>query len=225
MEMFSLEEKNNKSTIRNTLAGLLFDKIEPENTKHQLISDNEMSNIHTDKGDVFIGSKETQYHLNFEPPQINPEQILLLVDRYKNLSCESDEFIAIKEELEEYRTPKSGRKIIGLEKKLEAGGREDLIPNAVDYKDKFAKRLMRYELCTHTSAIHLNIMGKIEEKFNSSILPLIEKNTDKNVVDIAISQLIIEPLANEVSAADPTLTPKQVRGMMYLLTGNCFLKW
>lgn len=201
------------------------EQVETEKTKHQHISENEISNAKTESGDIFIGSKDTHYNLNFDPPRINPEQILLLVERYKDIDCDSNEFIAIKEELEEYRSPKPGRNIIGLENKLEAGGREDLISNAKDYKDKFARRLMRYELCTHTSAIHLNIMGRIEEKFNSTIIPLIESRAHKNVVDLAISKLIIEPLADEVSAADPTLTPKQVRGMMYLLTGNCFLQW
>ncbi|TKB52020.1 ABC-three component system protein [Ferrimonas aestuarii] len=210
---------------RKLLMELLADQVESINEKNQTISENQISNVSTDNGDIFIGSKDTQYKLNFEPPQVNPEQILLLVDRYKNVDCESKEFIAIKEELEEYQTPRPGRKIIGLENKLKAGNREDLIPTAKEYKKKFASRLMRYELCTHTSAIHLNIMGKIEEKFNSTIIPMIESKTDQNVIDLAISKLIIEPLADEVSAADPTLTPKQVRGMMYLLTGNCFLQW
>lgn len=201
------------------------DQNNAETTNPQHISENEINYAKTESGDIFIGSKDVHYNLNFDPPQINPEKILLLVERYKDIDCESNEFLAIKEELEEYKSPKPGRVIIGLENKLEAGGREDLIVNAKDYKDKFARRLMRYELCTHTSAIHLNIMGRIEEKFNHIITPLIESRTDKNVVDLAISKLIIEPLADEVSAADPTLTPKQVRGMMYLLTGNCFLQW
>ena len=209
----------------NPLDKRFTDQMDAENTKQKHISENEINHAKTDSGDIFIGSKDIHYNLNFDPPQINPEKILLLVERYKHIDCNSNEFLAIKEELEEYSSPKPGRKIIGLENKLEAGGREDLILNAKDYKDKFARRLMRYELCTHTSAIHLNIMGRIEEKFNHIIIPLIESHTNKNVIDLAISKLIIEPLAEEVSAADPTLTPKQVRGMMYLLTGNCFLQW
>lgn len=87
----------------------LSEQAEAENSKHQHISESEISNVRATNGDIFIGSKETQYNLNFEPPQINPEQILLLINRYKDIDCESNEFIAIKE-LEEYRTPKPGRK-------------------------------------------------------------------------------------------------------------------
>lgn len=221
----SLEESVNTMEERKSLIELLNESVETEISKKEEIYGNQISNARTGTGDIFIGSKETEYNFNFEPPRVNPEQILLLVDKYRGVDCESKEFIAIKEELEEYQTPRPGREIIGLENKLKAGNREDLIPMAKEYKKKFASRLMRYELCTHTSAIHLNIMGKIEEKFNSTIIPMIENNENRNVVDLAISKLIIEPLSDEVAVADPTLTPKQVRGMMYLLTGNCFLKW
>lgn len=199
-----------------------FNEGEPD---RNVVSHNKIEDARTENGDVFIGNKYSQYNLNFSPPDINPEQMVLLVDRYKDIDCESDEFLAIKEELEEYRNPSKERKIIGLEGKLIQGGRQDLIASATEYKDKFARRLMRYELCTHTSAIHLNLMSRVEEIFNTEIKPRIESGVEDDVVDIAVSKLIIEPLSKEVSVADPTLTPKQVRGMMFLLTGNCFLKW
>ena len=188
------------------------------------IENNSISNIKTHSGDVFTGIKN-QYSFNFNPPEVDSKRILLLVDKYKNIDTESDEFIAMKEELDDYNKPRPNRDIIGLVNKLTAGNREDLIPDAMDFKDRFAKRLSKYEFSTHHSVIHLTLLSKIEERFNSFIVPMIKKEADPLVIDMAISNLVIQPLADEVSPADPTLTAKQIRGMMYLLTGNCYVKW
>jgi len=189
-----------------------------------IIENNTLSNITTDSGDVFSGIKN-QYSFNFNAPEIDYKGILLLVQQYKNIDCESDEFIAMKEELDDYNKPRPNRDIIGLSNKLTDGNREDLIPDATYFKDKFAKRLSRYEFSTHHSAIHLTLLSKIEERFNSFIVPMIKKGEEPLVIDMAISRLVIQPLADEVAPADPTLTAKQIRGMMFLLTGNCYVKW
>lgn len=186
-------------------------------------SGNTIRDVATNSGDIFIGNK--QLNFNFEVPKVDSDSILKLVDEYKKISCESDEFRAIKEELEDYNKPRPNRDIIGLENKLVDGERKDLIEEAKEYKDKFAKRLLRYEFSTHKAAIHLTLLGKIEERFNTYIVPLIKSGSENEKVDVAISTLIIQPLSQEVMAADPTLTAKQIRGMMYMMTGNCYLKW
>jgi len=186
--------------------------------------DNSMSKVHADNGDVFIGEKKV-YNMNLSPPQVNPKNILILVSKYKDLDCEDPEFLAIKEELDDYNKPRPDRPVVGLEGKLTQGNRLDLFSDARFQKDKFAKRLSRYEFSTHHCAIHLNLLSRIEEKFNSKIKPLIEAEMSSEEIDFAISVLIVEPLAEEVSPADPTITAKIIRGMIFLLTGNCYLRW
>lgn len=189
---------------------------------YQSISGNSISDVEVENGDVFIGNK---YSLKFEAPKIDPQKILLLVQQFKELDCESEEFLSLKDELDDYSKPRDQRDIIGLINKLEDGGRDDLITVATDYKDKFAKRLSRYEFSTHHCAIHLTLLGKIEERFNSLIVPLIKEGKDSEVIDLAIAKLIVEPIAEEVAPADPTLNAKQIRGMIFLLTGNCYIRW
>ncbi len=188
------------------------------------IENNQLSNIEVDNGDVFVGVKH-QYNLKFEAPKVDPQAILLLVQRYKDIDCNSEDFIAMKEELDDYNKPRKNRDIIGLSNKLIDGKREDLIDDAIFVKDKFSKRLSRYEFSSHHAAIHLTLLSKIEERFNSLIVPMIKNGECDEVVDLAISKLIIQPIAEEVAPADATLTARQVRGMMFLLTGNCYIKW
>jgi hypothetical protein len=200
--------------------------IDKDSDRHlvPIIKNNILSNIRTESGDVFSGIKK-QYSFNFNAPEVDSKAILLLVQQYKNIDCESDEFVAMKEELDDYNKPRPNRDITGLSNKLKDGNRDDLIPDATYFKDKFAKRLSRYEFSTHHSAIHLTLLSKIEERFNSFIVPMIKKEEDNTVIDMAISKLVIQPLADEVQPADITLTAKQIRGMMFLLTGNCYIKW
>ena len=200
------------------------DHIDLNESGSSVFEGNTISDVRSESGDVFIGEKN-QYSFNFSAPKVDHQGILLLVEKYKNIECDSDEFVAMKEELDDYNKPRPNREIIGLKDKLLAGGRKDLVDDARDLKDKFAKRLSRYEFSSHHSAIHLTLLSKIEERFNSLIVPMIKKGEDPTLIDVAISKLIIQPLAEEVAPADPTLTARQIRGMMFLLTGNCYVKW
>lgn len=197
---------------------------ESDENSHNYVEEARISDVKIGSGDAFIGTKN-QYSFNFEAPKVNPQAILTLVEQYRNIDCESEEFRSIKDELEEYDKPRPARDIIGLPSKLKAGGREDLLEDATACKDKFAKRLSKYEFSSHHAAIHLNFLSRIEEKFNSLIVPMIKNGESSTVIDLAISQLIIQPLADEVAPADATLTSKKIRGMMFLLTGNCYLNW
>ncbi|MBN8238941.1 hypothetical protein JF541_07285 [Marinobacter hydrocarbonoclasticus] len=183
-----------------------------------------ISNVNVGDGDVFIGNK-TEYNFSVEAPKVDPKAIMMLVEQYKDVDCKDPKFLAIKEELDDYNLPRKDRPIVGLEGKLKAGARSDLYYEARLQKDKFAKRLSRYEFSAHHCAIHLNLLGRIEERFNSKIRPLIDGGAPNEAIDHAISELIIEPFSEEVSPADPTLTAKIVRGMLFLLTGNCYLRW
>lgn len=198
------------------------DREKSKELTHHSISGNSISNASTNSGDIFNGIKN---NFNFEAPKVDPTLILQLVEKYKNIDCESAEFVDMKEELDNYNKPRPNREIIGLSNKLEAGVRKDLIEDAIYYKDMFAKRLSKHEFSPCHSVIHYTFICKIEEKFNSLIVPLIKENNSNSVIDQAISNMIIQPLADEIALADPTLNAKQIRGMLYLLTGNCYVKW
>lgn len=196
--------------------------VKASNIAELLITGNSLSDIQVDNGDAFIGVKNI---IKIERILSNPQNILLLIQQYENIDCASEKFLAMKDELDSYIKPREERDIIGLEQKLTDGGRANSVLAATELKDKFSKRLARYEFSSHMSALHLNLLTKIEEKFNSHIYPLIQSGHSIDVIDQLISEVIIQPLAEEVAPADASLTAKHVRGMMYLLTGNCHLKW
>lgn len=137
----------------------------------------------------------------------------------------SPELEGIIEELAEYTTDRPDREIIGVEAKLINGGREDLISNAVYYKNKFERKIAKRQLSHAEQMVYAHVLATIEAAFNQYIRPLILNGSGKEVVDAAVHQHIFEPVYKAVVGFDVTLTMQHVSGMLYFLTGKCHLVW
>jgi len=179
------------------------------------LSGNSLSGINTEGGDFKFGV--------FHAP--SPDKITALIEASKALQENSPEFKDLIEELENYHKPRPGRSIIGLENKLKNAKMDVLIDNAKYLKGRAISKLARYQLQSHKAALHNYIYGKINEIFNSQIQPLIEQGASPVQINKIISNLVVQPLADEVCVADPTINSDTIRGMLYILTGNCHLTW
>lgn len=155
----------------------------------------------------------------------NPSKIAQLMQASKALEEDSPEYLELIEDLNSYHKPRPGRPIIGLEKKLINAKMDSLIDDATYLKTRAIKKVARYQLQSYKAALNNYIYGKINEIFNSDILPLIKSGASPNEVNSFISNMIIKPISDEVCAADPTINDDTIRGMLYILTGNCHLTW
>ena len=174
--------------------------------------------------DLIVGTKRVS-NFSIIQPAPDPEKIQKLITTSKQLAADSPEYLDMLEQLSCYEKPRPGRPILGLKGKLKAGNREDLYEDAEFYKDKFAKRLAKYQLSNQAVAIHLYFLTQINERFSSKILPLIKDNHTTTDIDSAISDFIIQPFVSEVITADPSINADIIRGMLYFLTGNCHIRW
>ncbi|CAM3694440.1 ABC-three component system protein [Halomonas casei] len=129
------------------------------------------------------------------------------------------------EELGEYTTNRPDREIIGVEKKLENGGREDLIENAVYLKNKFERYLAKKQLSLVEQHVYAHVLAMIDTTFNQKIRPLILDGKSKTEVDAAVQEYIIEPVYQSVVGYNSSVTSNLVAGMLYFLTGKCHLIW
>jgi len=182
-----------------------------------------LDNVEAGK-DLIIGTKSVS-NLSIIIPASDPEKIQKLITTSKQLAADSPEYLDMLEQLSCYEKPRPGRPILGLKGKLKAGNREDLYEDAEFYKDKFAKRLAKYQFSNQAVAIHLYFLTQINERFSSKILPLIKDNYATTDIDSAISDFIIQPFVSEVITADPSINADIIRGMLYFLTGNCHIRW
>lgn len=170
--------------------------------------------------DLIVGSQ-----LKIVVEKRSPDALIALLERSRQLSEDDPEYRAMIEELDSFLQARPGRKIVGLEAKLKSGGRDDLIDDADFLANRFARRLARTQMSPSLQALYLHCLSRINSAFCSYIQPLIRGGAQKQVVDAAVYQLVVEPIYEEITAVDSSLTTQMIRGMLYFLTGKCHLQW
>ncbi len=112
-----------------------------------------------------------------------------------------------------------------LAEKLKDGGRESDIRLATIQKERASKKLHRHSTKLSAQKIYAFILSKIHSDFRTYITPLIEQNYDKAVIEERISEKVIEPTIGYLESNKLELTYDDIRGLIYLLTGNCHIEW
>ena len=167
--------------------------------------------------DIVYGDK------NIYPHELHPlEKAIKSIQKQMVNTPELEGFI---EELAEYITDRPDREIIGVEAKLKNGNREDLIENAVYYKNKFERKIAKKQLSTAEQYVYAHVLSYIESCFIQHIRPLILKGSSKEVVDFAVQKQILEPVYKVIVEYDISITMQHVSGMLFSLTGKCHLVW
>lgn len=140
--------------------------------------------------------------------------------------CGADpNFAEFIDELAEYMKERPDSKIIGLEQKLNDGGRSDLLKDAIHLKDKFARKLVRGQLSESTQKIFYHILAHICTVFRSIVKPAIDAKVSPQGITSLIYDEIINKIYSEISSSMTDLTQEHIHGMIYYLTGNCHLDW
>lgn len=200
-------------TIRNMQLTDLHEKI--KNNKEININGNEISNIDTGGGDFKFGI--------FLAP--NPSKITELIERSKTYAEDSLEYKDLIDELNNFQKPREGVEIIGLENKLTNANMTSLLNDAKYLKDRAIQKISKYQLQSHKVAVYTHIYAKVYEIFNANILPMLMQGVSPEYINQYISSVIVNPIVDEVCGADPTINANTIRGMLYILTGNCHLTW
>jgi len=149
----------------------------------------------------------------------------VMAEEYRNEIENSDiqkEFI---EELQDYMKRVPGNDQRDLEQKLTAANRRDMIIDAKLLKEKFAKKLYRHTFSPNAQAIFVHILAVIRSSFQLKVLPLIRESKTPYEIDSTIYDSIIEVIYNQVGNSELDINMDHIRGMLYYLTGNCYINW
>ena len=137
--------------------------------------------------------------------------------------CEHKEFI---DELQDYMKRVPGHDQRNLEEKLASAARDDLIANAKILKEKFAKKLYKHTFSPLAQQIFVDILAMINSIFQLKVKPLIYENKPSRVVDKAIYDEIVQAVYSEVGGnSDLGINMDYIQGMLFYLTGNCYIDW
>ena len=114
--------------------------------------------------------------------------------------------------------------IVGLEAKLEAGGRTSELYGAYAKKEQFAKVLETWSLYASAQEIFAYLLAGAEHHFTMHVYPQLDK-LDQVQVNELIDNLIVMPTISECGTTVFTLNHGIVMGMIYWLAEQCFVKW
>lgn len=148
-----------------------------------------------------------------------------VIDNIVKSHGQETELVDVFEELAEYLTANPDREVIGLEKKLEQGHREDLIKKARRLKNRFDRKITKKQLSSIVQKVHLQVLSTIITSFDSHVRQLIESSAEKQQVDKAIHEHVILPAHKGIIRFNDMVTTEDVCGMLYFLTGKCHILW
>ena len=109
------------------------------------------------EGDVAGRDIDKSIHFNFTGER--SEYLFVLMKKFKKERDENIQVDTIIEELTHYKTPADSDQLTSLEEKLRQGKREDLLDDALFTKEKFTKKLLKYELFESSQEIYDLLMS------------------------------------------------------------------
>jgi len=87
------------------------------------------------------------------------------------------------------------------------------------------KKIMKFQSSLAAQEIFAWVLGDIYARFTQHILPLLAISADRQVVDSAVFELVVSPIAAEMEPSELGLNTGQITAMLYCLAGNCHIKW
>lgn len=147
-----------------------------------------------------------------------------LLKKFKEESDGNVQLSTFIEDFDYYQSPYKGD-VAGLEQKLRDGGREDFISYALKTKERFHKKLIKYQFFESAQKINVHLLALVESYFENEICPKIHNGQSSEEIKTLIQELIVNPLLNELEENLLGFNAADINGMLYFLTGNCHIKW
>lgn len=128
------------------------------------------------------------------------------------------------EALARFHEPRSHDGIVGLEAKLEAGGRSGEYFAAIEKKEMFVKLLERWSLYASAQEIFAYLLAQAEHQFNYKVHPQINALNEVQVNGL-VDELIVAPTISQCGTSVFVLNHNVCMGMIYWLAEQCFVRW
>jgi hypothetical protein len=184
------------------------------------MAEGEIRNVTTGGGD-FAGRDLTKMQITFSVGNLKE-----LYKRFEEERRQNKRFNEILDELDVFQRQKANETVVGLEAKLRAAKKPDeLIEMAMELKEAYAKKLERNTLFESAQRINIYLLGYARTQFVTFVYPSIKNGCSDEMVNILMNQHVIQPMLNMLEGDTYGFTPQDIHGILYFLTGNCFIKW
>ncbi len=103
-------------------------------------------------------------------------------------------------------------------------GRGDEVYEAEELKESFAKVLVKDNLSEQAQEAYVHILATIKTQYDGKVKPLIKTNAPLHEIESNVLN-IVESMYSELAGTVLEYDQRQVKGMLYFLTGNCHIDW
>lgn len=172
-------------------------------------------------GDIVGGSQTKTVNNVF----VAQSPLAKLYEKFRAASEEQPYAAQISEQLKHYCSIDTDGDIRGLEDKLKAANRQDLLRAASVLKESATKIIMKWQTSGVAQDILTFILGQLYSAFLLNVTPAIEAGKSRVEVDELINEKVIKPAADMLGDNDLMLTPADILGLLFFLGGNCHVRW
>lgn len=168
-------------------------------------------------GDIVAGDKkETHIH--------GPQSPLSAL--YQKLrEAEGPQPAAISDQLQHFCNVVTEGDVRGLEEKLSASDRQDLIIVAAQLKQSAFKTIMKWQTSGVAQDILTYVLATLHKDFLLNVTPAIQAGAPRVEIDKLINEKVLEPSQQILGDNDLMLTPHDLLGLLFFLGGNCHVRW
>lgn len=179
-----------------------------------------ISNVTTSGGD-FAGRDLTKMQVTFSAGNLKE-----LYRGFEEERRQNKQFDEVLYELDVFQRQKTNETVIGLEAKLKAANKPDeLIEMAMELKETYAKKLEKNKFFESAQRINIYLLGYARTQFVTFVYPSIKDGSSDEKVNNLMNQYVIQPMLSMLDGDTYGFTPQDIHGILYFLTGNCFIKW
>jgi len=179
----------------------------------------------TQSGNVVAGDQAGRDIIKYiTSDNSRPSEMGRLIDRFKAEHQNDPQFEDTVEKLRHYSKP-TGDTVLGLDGKLSAGNRQDLLEFATATKEQFAKSLAKHQFSESAQEIHAYLLAEVFTRFNTHVYPLIRQSSTHAQIADAIQTRVVDPVKALLEDNVLGLYADEINGMLFFLTGNCHVRW
>lgn len=172
-------------------------------------------------------NSNTHYHYH-QPPIIYREdkRLRTLVEEHEQEKKINPDYKQFSEKLNNFLNRKVEGNLRNLSQKLIDGDRTHFVDFAMEVKEFTTKKIMKN--CHYVTAekIYTHLLVEIRTVFLSEMSSRIKSGDFTNYnIDDRILERIIEPQLSHVEGCSLQIDKEELFGLLYILTGNCYIEW
>ncbi|WP_366945611.1 ABC-three component system protein [Polaromonas sp.] len=168
--------------------------------------------------DIIGGNKIEQFAAPSTP-------LTRLYEIFRDANAAAPYTAQISDMLQHYCATTTGSDVRGLEEKLNASNRQDLLADASMWKEQASKMIMKWQTSPVAQDILTHILTRLHAEFTLNVRPAVEAGKTREEVDELISSKVLQPAHVMLGDNDLGLSYIDLLGLLFFLGGNCHIRW